>query len=151
MPNPRNTIVRQEINWRRMIFNIDNSTIVFDKTKIGGSASCPQSGAVGFLAVTLSADNTVALAADGDAIIGALELVEGDNRATVIVGGDDIPFRGGASATLTRGGTIVGALGAASAKGFVRSAASGTAAELVKARGRILANGDTSNVIVQLD
>lgn len=149
MSNPRLVVGHGEIGWKRKTFKIDNSTITFDKTKIGGSASVPQTGALGYLAVTLSADDTVALAADGDAILGALELVEGDNFATVITEGEDIPLRGGTSATLTLGATIVGALLSA-AKGYIRSAASGTAAELVKARGQILNNDDTSKVIVKL-
>jgi hypothetical protein len=65
-----------------------------------------------------------------------------------IEGGMTLP--GGASATLTRGSAIVGALGASSAKGYIRSAASGTAAELIKARGMIFNNADTANVAVFL-
>ena len=150
MANPRQVIGHGEIDWVRKTYKIDNSTITFDKTKLGGSASCPQSGAYGLLAVKLSTDDTIALAEDGDAILGGLELVEGDNFATVVVSGEDIPFRGGASATLTLGATIVGALGASSAKGYIRSAASGTAAELVKARGAIINNDDTAKVIVRM-
>ena len=60
----------------------------------------------------------------------------------------DLP--GGDSATLTLGVGIVGALGAASAKGYIRIAASGTAAETVKERGRIVANDTTTAVVVDL-
>ncbi len=123
-------------------YKIDDSTITYDATKTGGSAQ------VG-LAVTFSTDDTVALCADGDAVIGKLILVEGDDKANVMTEGT-MTLPGGDSATLTLGATIVGALGAASAKGYIRSAASGTAAELVKARGRIENNNTTTAVVVTL-
>lgn len=123
-------------------YKIDNSTITYDATKAGGSS---QAG----LAVTFSGDNTVALCADGDAVIGALILVESDGKCTVMVFGT-MTLPGGASATLTRGSAIVGALGAAGAKGYIRSAASGTAAELIKARGFIDNAGTATAVVVTL-
>lgn len=123
-------------------YKIDNSTIVYDSTKAGGCAS------VG-LAVTLSAAGTVALAADGDRVIGKLWSVESDNFARVQVKGY-MTLPGGASATLTLNLAIVGALGAASAKGYIRVAASGTAAELVKCRGSIQDSGTATAVVVLL-
>lgn len=123
-------------------YKIDASTITYDASKAGGSS---QAG----LAVTLSGDDTVALCADGDAVLGKLILVEGDNKCNVMTEGT-MTLPGGASATLTLMGTIVGALGASSAKGYIRSAASGTAAELVKARGRIENNDTTTAVVVTL-
>lgn len=123
-------------------YKIDDSTITYDATKAGGSAQ------VG-LAVTLSADDTVALCADGNAILGKLILVESDDKANVMTEGT-MTLPGGDSATLTLGATIVGALGAANAKGYIRSAASGTAAELVLARGRIENNDTTTAVVVTL-
>lgn len=125
-----------------LTFKTDNSTITYDATQAGGSAQ------VG-LAVTLSADDTVALAADGDAVVGQLLRVQKDNKATVRTRGC-VELPGGASATLTRGATIVGALGPSSARGYIRSAASGTAAELVKARGQIYRNADPTKVVVHL-
>ncbi len=123
-------------------YKIDNSTITYDASKAGGSAQ------VG-LAVTFSADDTVALCADGDAVIGKIILVESDNKANIMTQGT-MTLPGGASATLTRGAKIVGALGASSAKGHIRSAASGTAAELVKARGYIENAGTATAVVVTL-
>ena len=123
-------------------YKIDASTIIYDASKAGGSAQ------VG-LAVTFSAANTVALAADGDAVIGKLILVESDDKANVMTHGT-MTLPGGASATLTLGAKIVGALGASSAKGYIRSAASGTAAELVKARGFIDNAGTATAVVVTL-
>ncbi len=101
------------------------------------------------LAVTFSAADTVALAADGDAIVGKLMLVESDDKCNVMTEGT-MTLPGGNGATLTLGATIVGALNASSAKGYIRSAASGTAAELVKARGRIENAGTTTAVVVTL-
>ncbi len=123
-------------------YKIDNSTITYDATKAGGSAQ------VG-LAVTLSADDTVALTADGNGVLGKLILVESDGKCNVMTEGT-MTLPGGDSATLTLMGKIVGALGAASAKGYIRSAASGTAAELVLARGRIENNDTTTAVVVTL-
>ena len=123
-------------------YKIDDSTITYDASKAGGSTQ------VG-LAVTFSDDDTVALTADGEAVRGKLILVEGDGKCNVMTDGT-MTLPGGDSATLTLGATIVGALGAASAKGYIRSAASGTAAELVKARGRIENNDTTTAVVVTL-
>ena len=96
-------------------YKIDDSTITYDATKAGGSAQ------VG-LAVALSADDTVALCADGDAVLGKLILVESDDKCNVMTEGT-MTLPGGNGATLTLGATIVGALGAASAKGYIRSGA----------------------------
>lgn len=124
-------------------YKIDNSTITYDVSKANGSA------AVG-LAVTLSADGTVALAADGEAIEGKLLKVEPDNTATVQYGGF-VTFAGGNGASLTRGKKIVGALNASSAKGYIREVNTATAAELGRCRGRIIANGTTTAVVVALE
>ncbi len=142
MANPRKAVEFEGIGLLTATYKIDASTITYDATKTGGSAQ------VG-LAVTLSADDTVALVADADAIEGKLLSVEADGMCTVQVGGY-MTLPGGASATLTRGLAIVGALGAASAKGYIRVAASGTAAELVKCRGGIVRNGTTTAVVVKL-
>lgn len=142
MPNPRKAVEFEGIGLLTATYKIDNVTITYSATAAGGSAS------VG-LAVTLSADDTVALTQDGDAVEGKLLSVEADGMCVVAVGGY-VPLPGGASATLTRGTAIVGALGAASARGYIRSAASGTAAELIKCRGRIVRNGTTTAVVVHL-
>jgi hypothetical protein len=145
MADPRNAVDFEGIGILTATYKIDNSTIVYDATKPNGAATTM----IG-KAVALSADDTVRLAEDGDAIEGKLLLVESDDKCTVQVGGyTDLP--GGASATLTRGSAIVGALGASSAKGHIRSAASGTAAELIKCRGRIIRNATTTAVVVHLD
>ena len=141
MADPRASVLFDDVGEvEQYTFLIDNSTITFDSTKVNGSAS------VG-LAVTMSAAKTVALTADGDAVIGQLIQVFADNTCTVKCG-DVLTLPGGASATLTLGTAIVGALGASSAKGYIRSAASGTAAELIKCRGAIIDAGTTTAVKV---
>jgi hypothetical protein len=144
MPNPRNIINFDEVDVKYRTFKIDNSTITYDATKAYGSA---QAGVK--LAVTLSPDGTVALAADGDAVIGRLEKVEADLKASVAVGGC-LAFKGGNAAPLTRGKKIVGALDPGTNKGFVRDVNTAVAAELGKARGAIYDLADTNNVIVEL-
>lgn len=140
MADPRNTISFEGIGEERVTFKIDDSTITYDATKVNGSAS------VG-LAVTLSAAGTVALAADAEAVIGKLILVEADDKAVVQTGGF-MTLPGGTSATLTLGTPIVGDL-LVSAKGYVRSAASATAAELLVAKGTIIDAGVTTAVVVR--
>ncbi len=141
MADPRAGIAPSDVGLEFDTFLIDNSTITYSATTANGSA---QAG-VG-LAVTLSADNTVALAADAEAIVGRLESVNSDLIATVAVRGKKLKFKGGTSATLTRGTKIVGDLLVA-AKGYVRSS-DGTAGENAKARGYIL-DDDATNPVVQ--
>jgi len=122
-------------------FIIDASTITYSATAAGGSAS------VG-LAVKLTDDYTIALTTDGCAVLGKLLSVESDGMATVqIAGVMELPS--GSGATLTVGAAIVGDLDGSTA-GYIRAAASGTAAELILCRGVILANDDTAAVVVWL-
>ncbi len=141
MADPRTSVLFDDVGEvEQYTFLIDNSTITYSSTSAGGSAS------VG-LAVKLSAAKTVALADDGAAVIGRLIQVFPDNTATVKVGGV-LTLPGGNGATLTLGTAIVGALNASSAAGYIRSAASGTAAELIKCRGAIIDAGTTTAVKV---
>jgi hypothetical protein len=143
--NPRNAISFEGIAAPSdyATFHIDNSTITYDATKAGGAATTM----IG-KAVTLSAAGTVALTADGDAVVGKLIKVEADNKATVQVGGF-MSLPSGASATLTRGFKIVGDLDGAT-KGYIREVASATAAEINKGRGMIIDAADTAAVVVWL-
>ncbi len=113
-----------------------------DATTAGGSAQ------VG-LAVTLSADGTVQLIGDGEALEGKLIEVYADNFAKVQVGGY-ATLPGGSGASLTRGKAVVGDLGAASAEGYIREVATATAAELGVQRGRLVEVGTTTAVVVDL-
>lgn len=142
MSDPRLDTKYAGIGDVRFTHQIDDSTITYDANEANGSAQ------VG-LAVTLSADGTVALTADGEAVEGKLIQVESDGFATVQVGGV-MTLPGGDSATLTRTNKIVGDLGAASAKGYIRAVDTATAAELGVARGRIVENGTTTAVVVCL-
>ncbi len=143
MADPRNTIGYDDIKPVYETRIVDAVTITYDGTKARGAAATMIDKAV-----TLSGNGTVALAADGDAVHGRLESVDPDGKCSVQTGGN-IRFPGGASATLTRGTKIVGALGAGSAKGYIRSAASATAAELIKCKGEIVDTSDTTAVVVR--
>jgi hypothetical protein len=57
---------------------------------------------------------------------------------------------GGNGATLTVGGAVVGALGAASAEGYIRVAAPATLADVAVQRGVIVNNDVTTAVAVEL-
>jgi hypothetical protein len=142
MADPRATPNVNNLDPTYATFTADNSTITYDATKARGAATTMLDKAV-----SLSADKTVQLASDGEAIVGRLDHVEPGPVAVVQYDGTTA-LPGGASATLTLGTAIVGALGAASAKGYIRSAASGTAAELIKCRGQIWDASDTTNVVV---
>lgn len=143
MADPRNDVTFVGLGeYEAQTFKIDNSTITYDVTKVGGSAM------IG-LACTEPTNKTVALTADGDAVVGRLINVSADLKA-VVQTGEFVVLPGGASATLTLGTGIVGALGAASAKGYIRSAASATAAELLKAIGAIRDATDPTAVVVDM-
>lgn len=141
--NPRDQVSHSGNDAHYETYKIDNSTITYDATKVDGSAQ------VG-LAVTLSAANTVALAADGEAVLGKLVKVESDNKCSVQDGGY-MTLPAGDSATTTLGKKIVGDLGAASAKGYIREVATATAAELGVARGIIVDAGTATAIVVKLD
>jgi len=152
LTNPQNIVGYEETAGPHdLTYKIDNSTIVYDATKANGAATTM----IG-KAVTFSADDTVALCADGDAVVGKLISVEADNKASVRVLGY-VTLPAGASATVTRGKKIVGALGASSAKGYIRDVvvagatyAAAEANEAQKARGIIQNVGDTTAVGVIL-
>lgn len=143
MANARKTVDFQEVEpVVRHTYIIDNSTITYDATKAGGSAM------VG-LAVNLSASKTVRLVSDAEPVLGVLVSVEPDLMATVQVG-SVCTFKGGESATLTPGSKIVGALQAAAAKGYVRSVAAATLAEVAVATGAILDAATATAVKVRM-
>ena len=138
---------RAVINWNSVgqgdyvTLKIDNSTITYSSTVAYGSSVVGR-------AVTMSTDDTVALAADGEAILGRLEKVTSDNFCVVKWKGA-VKLPGGTGATLTLGAKIVGDLLVAD-KGYVQAAAAGTAAHHVVSRGFIVNNDDTDNVVILL-
>jgi hypothetical protein len=140
MPAGRKQVDYTDIDFGALTLKIDASTIVYDSTKANGSAQ------VG-LAVTLSADDTVALTADGDFVLGKLLKVAADGFCTVQYDGL-MALPAGASASVTRGKAIVGALGASSAKGYIREVATATAAELGRMQGSIINAADATAVVV---
>ncbi|MGD9892664.1 MAG: hypothetical protein AB7R89_06135 [Dehalococcoidia bacterium] len=143
MADPRKAVAFEGLGARFATYKIDNSTITYDKTEVRGTAQRD-------LAVTLSAAGTVELTADGDPIEGRLDRVEADGYAVVQVGGyTTLP--GGDSASLTLGKKIVGDLGVGAAKGYIREVATGTAAELGLARGRVIDASTASATVVCLD
>lgn len=142
MADPRAATNRKGIRPCIETFAIDGSTITYDATKAGGAAATM----IG-KAVTLSTHGTVALAADAEPILGELIQVESDGFCAVRTGGY-CTLPGGASATLTPGTKIVGALGASSAKGYVRTAAAATLAEVNASRGLIIDSSTATAVEV---
>lgn len=141
MADPRNAVDFGGIGYQAETFLIDDSTITYDSAEQFGSA------AVG-LAVTLSAARTVALAADGQAVIGKLVKVESDDKAVVQTGGYcELP--GGTTATLTLGEKIVGDLLVA-APGYIRAVATAVPAELGHADHKIIDASVATAVVVKL-
>lgn len=115
-----------------------DATIVFDATKVGGSEQ------VG-LAVSIESNNVVTLAGDGENVLGKLIRVEDDGFCTVQHSGF-MTLPGGNGATLTAGLKIVGALGAASAEGYIKVAST----EHTLSRGMILDSSTATAVVVLL-
>lgn len=140
MPDPRNVISLESIDANYVTLIPDGATIVFDITQLDGAAVTT----IG-QAVSLSGSSTVQLTADAQGVIGKLISVESDLKCTVQFEGF-MRLPGGLAATLTLGSSIVGATGAAAARGFIRSAAGAVAAELILMRGRIIDVTDTTNV-----
>lgn len=141
MADPRLTVDFEGVDETRTSYLIDDSTITYSATTANGSAS------VG-LAVTLSAGKTIALAGDGECVLGKLISVESDGVAVVADSGF-VKLPGGTSATLTEGKSIVGDL-LVSAKGYIREVATATAAELGVCRGTIIDADTTTAVVVRL-
>jgi len=131
MADPRNYTKRTGVAPEVHTYQIDSATLVYDALSGGGHARA------GDIAVTLSGNGIVAACADADDVLGNLLKIESDGMCAVLVDGvTTLPA--GLAATVTAGSKIVGALGAAAAKGYIRNAAYATLAEVAKARGRIL-------------
>jgi hypothetical protein len=137
MADPRNAVAFEGIRYSAETFLIDNSTITYSETVANGSSQ------VG-LAVTLSADETVALAGDGELVLGKLIKVESDNKAVVQTKGY-CTLPGGTSATLTVGLKIVGDL-LVSAAGYIQAVST----QDTVSRGIIINNDTTTAVVVDL-
>lgn len=138
MSDPRKATNETRLDPKDRSYAYD-STIVYDPTKAGGSVS------VG-LAVTLTGNKIVGLAADGDVIRGKLMKVESDGFCAVQCGGTN-DFAPGTGAAVTVGKKAVGALLIA-AKGYVREIASD--AEAAKSRATIEGSEDATHIILDL-
>lgn len=151
MANPRAAVGHGDVRTIRKTFKHDG-TIVFNALLEKNSA---QAG----LAVTMTgaADDTVTLVDIDQRVDGKLEIVEGDGFCVVTTFGE-VQLPAGASATVTVGTAIVGAQGAAAAKGYIKSVGAPTTLEptlaqlnaLNAARGRITNNDVTTAVWVDL-
>ena len=146
MPAGRNEVDFAGIGYRAVSMEIDGVTITHDSTKPNGIGKAAGTGD----AVMLSGPRTVALTSDGAHVYGKLLKVESDGKATVQIGGF-VPLPGGLAATLTPGTKIVGATGTGAARGFIRSVAAATLAEVAVARGEIVDPDVATAVWVNLD
>lgn len=142
MADPRAATNRRGIRPQIETFAIDGVTITYDSTKAGG-ADAKMIGK----AVTLSGNGQVALAADAEVVLGELVQVEWDGFCAVKTGGY-CTLPGGNAATLTAGTKIVGALNASSEKGYVRTCAAATLAEVNTSRGLIIDSSTATAVEV---
>lgn len=138
MADPREAANYDGIGYKALTY-VHDDTIVYDVTKVGGSAQ------VG-LAVTLEANAQVSLVGNGEQVEGLLIKVEPGGFCVVQVGGMAI-FKGGNGASLTAGLKIVGALGPSSAEGYIKNAST----EHTVSRGTIITAADPTAVRVRLD
>lgn len=152
MPNPRSGVGGSDSRYIRKTYKAD-STIVYSKDATNGHAMAGR----GSVTMQGKADDTMGLCADGEKVDGRLEIVESDGRIVVTISGE-MTFPGGASATLTVGEPIVGAVDGSANRGFIRNPVAPTTtaatavqlAELRRARGAIKNNDDTTAVLVDL-
>lgn len=149
MAKPRSTVDYTGIQYHADTYLGDGVTIVYDGLQPYGCAAAGRW-------VSLAADMTVQLAADGDSLLGRLELVEPDGMCVVQTGGYALAGAGTAAA-VTRSAKIVGALLSA-ARGYVRaipvSGAGYVQAEAqaaVNGRHQIIANGTTTALLIKID
>lgn len=142
MADPRADVKYDGIKAEYVTYKADNSTITYSATEKNGSAVVGR-------AVTFSANETVQLAGDGEAIVGKLIEVTKDNYCVVQTGGY-MTLPGGTSASLTLGKKIVGDL-LVSAEGYIREVDTAQAAELGVARGAIQDASVTTAVVVRME
>jgi hypothetical protein len=131
MTNPRLVYGREGIGYRAATYAIDGTTITFAADQVNGSAVAGR--AVGLVAGTA---NMVELVVAGQDILGRLDNVAGDGACTVQIEGQAF-LPAGNAVTLVRGDKIVGALGAAAARGFIGPADGTSGATALAGRHRI--------------
>lgn len=125
---------------RTLTFQIDNSDITFDATLPGGSSVVGR-------AVMLSANNVVRLAGAASPVLGKLIQVHADGACAVqTMGTVDLPKGDGAC---TAGSKVVGDVRTA-ARGYVRSVAAATLAEVAVANHHVIDASDAEAVELTL-
>jgi hypothetical protein len=145
MANPRRiTGPLDGIGFRAATFLIDGSTITWSATDALGSAVAGR--AVGLVAGT---QNTVELVAAGQDILGRLDHVESDGACAVQFEGE-CKLPQGNGVTVVRGDKIVGALGAASARGFIGPGDGTSGATALAGRHTVLDVAVTTAISVML-
>lgn len=145
MANPRKiTGPLDGIGYRAATFLADGSTITFDATSALGSAVAGR--AVGLVSGT---QNAVELVVAGQDVLGRLDHVESDGSVVVQIEGE-CKLPQGNAVTVVRGDRITGALGAASARGFIGPADTTSAATANSARHQVLDVAVTTAISVML-
>lgn len=117
MANPRNTVDFKGVGYRGLTYYIDDDSITYDRTQVGGSAQA------GRLVAFVDADpSVVQLAETGTGILGVLVDVKEDGACTVqIEGGAEITL---AAAQDPNVGDFIGP-GASAGLGYVVTGAVG--------------------------
>lgn len=144
MADPRSvTTTRVGTEPRRALtFKIDGTDIVYSATVAGGSAAVGR-------AVMLSAAGTVRLTGSGTPVLGKLIQVEADGYCTVECGSVVTLPKGDNVQAMAVGDKIVGDTLAA-ARGYIRSIAAATLADVAVAAHRVIDASTTTAVEVML-
>jgi hypothetical protein len=125
---------------RQLTFKADGTDIVYDATQPNGSAVVGR-------AVMISGNGIVRLTADASPVDGKLLAVEPDGYCAVQTAGVvELPSSG----TVTVGTKVVGALSGGT-RGYIRSQAAATLAEVAVARQTVYDVSDAANVAVALN
>jgi hypothetical protein len=131
MANPRIvTGPRDGIGFRAETLRVDGSTLVYHSTAPMGIDPAVLGRAVTL--VTGSVD-TVKLSGAGDVVYGKLDHIEQDGCCTVQIEGE-CKLPQGNAVTVVRGNRIVGALGPASAPGYIGPAVTTAASDVAAGR-----------------
>lgn len=148
----RNQVAYDDIGYDGLTQFIDGVTITYTGPPSG--VAVRGSAQVGLAATwSQTVDDTCTLTQDGDAVMGRIQEVFDDGFCTIAFRGfQQLPA--GQSAAITRGRRLVGALGPASARGYIRqvvsagaSYAQAEAVEMGRSRGRIWTIANASGLV----
>jgi hypothetical protein len=144
MANPRKIVGTHDgVGFRALTFLVDGSTITYSDTASLGSAVAGR--AVSLVAGTQFA---VELTNTGTPVLGRLDHVESDGTCVVQIEGE-CKLPQGNAVDVARGGKVVGALGAASARGYIGPPAV-TAQGALDARHTVLDDATATAISVYL-